>query len=292
MTSKDAEPDRVIARAALERVLARATELQADTADAPEAISEARLLDIGREVGIPAEHLQLALAEERARSPFASAESGVLFEGMGVVQVSAQRAVAGTPAELLADIDAWMKREEGLDTNRRSTNRLSWSPLNGPLSAIYNALGRRGRRLDLVRADEVSATVTPVDATRAVVRLDANLAQLRRTQRNLMLGLGIGLNLGAFVVLAAPIVLLLSGGAIPVVGVLAVLQAAAGYGIWRLLRNSYRRTLQRVHEKLEQLLDNLEHGAMVARPTLIGQLRDAMLEATTPLRGLRPPREL
>lgn len=280
----------VIARAALERVLARATELQASDPDAPEAISEARLIEIGREVGIPAEHLRLALAEERSRSPYAEPEHGPLLDGLGAVSVSARRSVAGTPAELLANIDAWMKREEAMDTNRRLPNRLSWSPRNGPLSFIYNALGRNGRSLELVRTDEVSATVTSIDAARAVVRLDADLTKLRRSQRNAMIGLGIGLNAAAFAVLSAPILILFPDNALPVIGALGALQAAGGYGVWRLLKGQYRKSIAKIHQKLEQLLDHVEHGAMVTRPTLIGQLRDAMLEAATPLRGILPPK--
>lgn len=297
MTPNNPDSGPVIPRAALERVLARATELQTSTTDAPEGISEERLVEIGREVGIPAEHLRLALAEERSRSPYAELEKGPLLDGLGVVQVSAQRSVPGTPAELLANIDTWMKREEGLDSNRRSPNRLSWSPRNGPLSFIYNAMGRNGRSMELVRTDEVSATVTTIDAARAVVRLDANLSKLRRQQRNMMLGLGVGLNAAVFATISVP-ALILGGAAdamstvLPGVGLLAGLQVLAGYGVWRAIRGQYRKTLDRVHQKLEQLLDNAEHGGMVARPTLIGQLRDAMLEATTPLRGILPPKDV
>lgn len=287
-----ADPGPAIARAALERVLARATELQQTNSEVPEAISEARLIEIGREVGIPAEHLRVALAEERTRSPYAERESGPLLDALGIVQVSAQRSVSGTPADLLARIDGWMKREEGLDTHRRSTHRLSWAPKNGPLSFIYNALGRNGRSLELVRTDEVSATVTSIDATRAVVRLDADLSKLRRTQRNLMLGLGVGLNAAVFATLSVPLVLLVPENGLPVVGALGALQAVAGFGIWRALRGQYRKAVARVHQKLEQLLDHVEHGEMNSRPTLIGQLRDAMLEAATPLRGILPPKDV
>ena len=297
MTPNDPGSEPTIARAALERVLARATELQAANAESPEGISEARLVEIGREVGIPAEHLRLALAEERSRSPYADTEQGPLLDGLGVVQISAQRSIPGTPSELLARIDAWMKREEGLDSNRRLPNRLSWSPRNGPLSFIYNALGRNGRTMELVRTDEVSATVTAIDAARTVVRFDADLTRLRRSQRNVMLGVGIGANALIFATLATPLLIL--GGAsgnmatvLPGVGILAGLQALAGYGFWRMLKGQYRKTLARMHQKLEQLLDNAEHGGMVARPSLIGQLRDAMIDAATPLKGILPPRDL
>ena len=297
MTPNDSPSDPVISRAALERVLARATELQASAPELPDGISEERLVEIGREVGIPAEHLRLALAEERSRLPELEVENGPVLNGLGAVIVSAQRSVSGTPSDLLANIDAWMKREEGLDPNRRSASRLSWSPRNGALSVIYNAVGRSGRKLELIRADEVSATVTAVDAARSVVRFDADLTRLRRTQRNMMVGLGIGLNAVVFGVIAVPLLILASTTAATglfaaLLAAIGVAQVGAGYGIWRALKGQYKRAVGRMRVKLEQLLDDLEHGGMVARPSLIGQLRDAMLDAGAPLRGLMPPRDV
>ena len=301
MPPNDPKTEPVISRAALERVLARATELQAASADVPESLSESQLVDIGREVGIPAEHVRVALAEERTRSPLAELERGPVLDALGASTVSAQRSVAGTPAEVMANIDTWMKREEGLDTNRRTQLRLTWSPRNGPLSFIYNAAGRNGHRRELVRADEVSATVTAIDAVRVVVRFDAELTRLRKTQRNLMVGLGIGLNSVVFVTVAVPLLILALATSAPgataseilggVIAFIGAIQVAAGYGLWRLLKSQYRKTMLRVQQKLERLLDDIEQGGMVARPSLIGQLRDAMLEATQPLRGILPPRD-
>ena len=57
----------VLDRTGLERVLARATELQAAVGDRPESLSEQQLLELGSEVGIAPEHLRQALAEERDR---------------------------------------------------------------------------------------------------------------------------------------------------------------------------------------------------------------------------------
>jgi len=52
-------------RSALERVLARAAELQAAELDPGEYISEERLLEIAKEVGLAPHHMRQALAEER-----------------------------------------------------------------------------------------------------------------------------------------------------------------------------------------------------------------------------------
>ena len=53
-----------VTRGALERVLARAAELQSASGDAPEsdAMTEAQLIELGKEVGLSPEHLRQALA--------------------------------------------------------------------------------------------------------------------------------------------------------------------------------------------------------------------------------------
>ena len=50
-------------RAALERVLARATELQALSSEPPEGLNDTQLLELGQEFGISSEHLRQAWSE-------------------------------------------------------------------------------------------------------------------------------------------------------------------------------------------------------------------------------------
>ena len=84
-----------IPRDALERVLARATELQGVSGEPSEAISESRLMEVAREVGIDAQHLRQALAEERARIAFDAPDSGPILDALGTALVDAQRVVPG-----------------------------------------------------------------------------------------------------------------------------------------------------------------------------------------------------
>src|SRR6478609_6812860 len=57
-----------IDRAAVDRVLARAAQLQAEgTTDTQEQLTEAQLLDLAKEVGLDPVNLRQALAEERTR---------------------------------------------------------------------------------------------------------------------------------------------------------------------------------------------------------------------------------
>jgi hypothetical protein len=60
-------PTSKLDRSAMERVLARAAELQAGSGEPEEALSEEQILELGKEVGLSPQHLRQALAEERTR---------------------------------------------------------------------------------------------------------------------------------------------------------------------------------------------------------------------------------
>ncbi len=284
MADEPAIPRDAIPRDALERVLARATELQGISGEPTEAISESRLMDVAREVGIDAQHLRQALAEERARIAFDAPQGGLLLNALGTALLDAQRVVPGAAAEVQTRIDAWLPRMEGLTVRRKQAQRTSWEPRRDPIGNALRALGAGGRRFDLVRIDQLIATVTPVDDTRSVVRFDVEMSGARRAQRNLMLGLGVGLNALVFLTVAIPVLFLVSGspnaaGLAGGLGALAAVQMVAGYGVWRAVRSAYQRTLARVRLRTEQLLDDLEQGGMEAPPSMLGQVTKAILGA-------------
>jgi len=274
-TAGSAEP--ALPRVALERVLARATELQGDGGELPDAVSESRLMEIAREVGIDPLHLRQALAEERARLPMQEPEHGAVLDALGTATVSVQRVVPGTPAEVLAKLEAWMPRMESLALRRRVSDRVSWEPSRDTLGNFLRSFGMGGRRQDLVRLDQVVASVTAIDATRSVVRFDAEAFAARRTQRSSFLLISLALvvmGLGASV----PIVLLAGGGiATADIGGVAAFASGLGYFSWRTIRRGYRQMIDRTHLRLEQLLDKLETGGMQPPPSLARQVTAALL---------------
>jgi hypothetical protein len=274
-------PETSVPRAALERVLARATELQGTGADAAENISESRLLEIAREVGIDTNHVRQALAEERARGSFNELEGGFLLDAIGPSHVDGQRAVPGTANDVQARLESWMPRMESMAVRRKAPQRVSWEPRQTALASALRVM-TSGNRAELVRADQVIATVTPVDEARSVVRFDVELSGLRRSQRNLAIGLGVVANAAAFATVSVPVLFIASGspneGALMGgLAALGALQAGAGYAIWRGLKNSYRRTVARVQLRVEQMLDELEGGGMRETPSLLQQVRGALL---------------
>src|SRR5688572_29989631 len=109
------EPSKLpVSRAGLERVLARAAELQSAAGETPEStdsLTEQQVVELGREVGLSPAAIRQALAEERAHIvPAGEAGSGIAFQLFGANRVASQRVVRGSPARILDTLDRWMQR--------------------------------------------------------------------------------------------------------------------------------------------------------------------------------------
>jgi hypothetical protein len=261
-----ARPPNALDRAAVERVLTRAAELQAASGEASEPegqLSEAQLLDLGREVGLSAEHLRQALAEERTRVPEPAAEHGILSGILGPAQLWAQRTVPGRAADILAALDGWMQREECLQVKRQFPERVTWEARRDLVGTARRALSF-GRDYVLARAVEVSATAVPVDERRALVRLEADLRPARA--RSAAGGAGI-LGVGA----AGAGALAIMGFAAPVLVLPVIAGAIGGYASSRTV---HRRTVARAQLALEQVLDRLERGDLTRQPNLLRTIAD------------------
>ena len=252
-------PQQPLDRAALERVLARAAELQASAADTGEMMTADRLLEVGKEVGISPDFMRQALAEELSRSGLPDDE-GVVSRMFGSGVVSASRTVEGTPESVMTALDAWMSNEECLQVKRHFPDRTVWEREPGFLTGMRRALNVGGRGYHLARAHEVSAAVVAVDEHRTFVRLDADVSNIR----NQFVASG-GVMAGVNVVGAGVLLVL---GVIPVVALApALLGTGLGYGIAR----GHRGTTERVRVALEQVLDRLERGD-APRQSLLSKL--------------------
>ncbi|MFN2567269.1 MAG: hypothetical protein ABR499_19915 [Gemmatimonadaceae bacterium] len=260
-------------RAALERVLARAAELQGESGEPAEALSEQQILELGTEVGLSAHHLRQALAEERTRVGAPATGSGVLSRLVGPAVVSSTRTVRGSAQGVLAQLDDWMQREECLRVKRHFPDRIVWEARQGLFDTLRRGLNVGGRGYVLSRAHEVSATVVPVDGERALVRLDADLGSHRSAVA------GQGATLIGFGAVSSGVAVVL-GVLVPVAVVPAVAAGVIGY---YQARSRHSRMLARAQLALEQVLDRLERGEL-PRPSLLGAIAAA---ATTLPRGRR-----
>ena len=244
-------------RGALERVLKRAAELQAADADPSDAtLTEEQLVDVGREVGLAPQHLRQALAEERSRS-LVPEEDSTLAHLFGPAIAYASRTVRATPESVLAALDFWLTREHSLQVKRRFPDRMLWEPRSGFFSEFQRAFNVGGHGYHLAKAHEVAATVVRVDDGRVLVRLEANLTNVR-VQR---VASG-GAVVGGGAVGAATLVAL--GFFVPVAAIPAAAAVVAGYFVAR----SHVPVVARAQVSLEQLLDRLERGEL-PRPSLL-----------------------
>jgi hypothetical protein len=257
-------------RQALERVLARAAELQGAGAipESSDLISEGQLRDIGNEVGLSAEMINQALAEERTRVNVPE-ERGLVAQIAGASFATATRTVPGTQRDVLATIDTWMQRDECLQVQRRFLDRITWEPQRGLFGKIRRTVNVSGRGYYLMDAGQVSATVLPVDGSRVVVRLDADI----HASRSKRVGMGgvlatMGAAAGGVVGLAlvvAHLPLIIAAGA-------AVLPFAGGSIAAYKVARTHRTVLSSVQLALEQVLDRLEHGEFDRSGGLLGAI--------------------
>ena len=235
-------------RAALERIIQRAAELQG-AGDPGEGITPDKLVALGQEVGIPPRFLHQALAEERSRLP-EQMQIGVLDRIAGPGFVATQRVIAGQPHLLESHLLRWMEQNELLCVQRQQPGRITWEPLTGFQATLRRsaaAFGSDRRPFMLGKAGSVIAVLAPVENDYSHVALAADVRPLR----------------GAYVTSAAALATAGAGVATLLLALSAMAAVALvplpvglglGYGALRRFRPVPSRTLL----GLERALDHLE----------------------------------
>ncbi|MDQ3136681.1 MAG: hypothetical protein M3Q93_03730 [Gemmatimonadota bacterium] len=261
-----------IDRAALERIIQRAAELQTGDHDVADELTPEQVVALGGEVGIPGRYLQQALLEERARLVTVQ-PAGAWERIAGPGRAVAQRAVPGTVAAVETVLVRWMEDKELFCVQRRQPGRITWEPLGGLAAALRRstaALSRGSAAIMLARADTVSATILPLEAGWCHVTLTAET----RRARTEFIGGGAAL---AGVGMASAGIMVALGALLPVALLPVPVALGLGYGVAR----QYRSALARIQLGLARALDQLEVPAAQAdrvlprRPAgLLGMLAD------------------
>ena len=243
-------------RAAVERVLARAAQLQNQTPsaeDPPDVLSDEQVIAAGAEVGLNVALIRQAIAEERTRIGVPT-ERGIRAQVAGAGWASASRTVAGTPASVLATLNATLTRDESLAIKRRYAERWTWEPRRD-FWAMFRRWG--GWRFDLQYATEIAATVIAVDDQRVTVRLDADVSQTRNERLEQGAGVAVGgVVSGGVVAGLGTIAHFAIVAIVPIAAVPVAVGLVGGYALAR----RHRQTVERTQLALEQVLDRLEHG--------------------------------
>jgi hypothetical protein len=267
-----------IDRAAIERVIQRATELQTGERDLSDAMSPDEVIALGREVGIPERYLRQALLEERSR-PTLPLPTGWVDRVVGPGTVTAQRVIRGEVEGVEQRLLRWMDDHELLTLQRQQPGRITWEPLRGVQAAIRRSTGalQRNRPFMLSRSGLVSAAVTALEPGFCHVALAAQLTQARGGLVGGALAMGVGAVVtGAVLAVMTPFVLVALA---PAPLFLA--------GSWAVLRQ-YRPVAERTQLGLERALDNLERGeakpghSLPASQGLVGALFEEVRKALKP----------
>ncbi|MBA3316474.1 MAG: hypothetical protein H0T50_00080 [Gemmatimonadales bacterium] len=245
-----------IDRAALERIIHRAAELQTAEREIGEGLTADQVLALGREVGIPGRYLQQALLEERGRIVEAG-PGGFLSRTVGPAAIAAQRVVRGECETIEATLVRWLEKHELFSVQRHQPGRITWEPTGGFQAAYRRAVGAVGgskRPIMLAKADTVSCTVLELEPGYCNVTLSATARKAR--------GESVG---GGAALASAGVVgtgVLATVGAIFYV-VLIPLPLALGLGYVALRR--YGPVVARIQLGLERALDQLEQGTRADR---------------------------
>lgn len=279
-----------IDRAALERIIQRAAELQAGDVDTGDGLSEQEVLKLGSEVGIPGRFLRQALYEETTRGGVERAH-GLVARWIGPRLVGASRVVPGERAGLERAIEQWMTDSEALAVKRRLPDRTLWEAQKGLLAQMKRGFGVGGKSYHLSRTVEVSSSVTPLEAGYCHVALSADVSNSRG-----------GVLAGAATVGASGVVLsalLLAAVPIAIPAVLLV-PGAVGLAIAASIPRVHRRHAERTQLALEQILDGLERGEIRPQPAMPGprasafvriadEIKRSLGEVATASRQVPPP---
>lgn len=259
-----------IDRAALERIMQRAAELQAGEADVGEGLTPDEVTALGREVGIPARYLQQAMLEQ-ATEVVAPAEAGLAGSTVGPSEVRAQRVVIGDPEDAARALIEWFDRNELLAVLRQQPGRVTFEPIGGMQAALRRggaAFGSSVPKFMLAKATVVSATFTRLEAGYCHVALAADLKKTRSAYVGGAVALGTVGVVGAAVLAALSPFLLLA--AAPLLG--------GGALSWVTLKQ-FRPVAERTALGLERALDYLERGGVKPGhqlPPKSGGLLDAL----------------
>jgi hypothetical protein len=266
-------PPAPIDRAALERIIQRAAELQTAEREIGEGLTPDEVLALGREVGIPGRYLQQALLEERARIVQAG-PGGFLSRTVGPAAIAAQRVVRGEREAIEATLVRWMEKHELFSVQRHQPGRITWEPTGGFQAAYRRAVGAVGgtrHPIMLSRADTVSCTVLELEPEYCNVALTATAGKARTESVSGSAALASAGVVGTGVLAAV-------GAVLPVV--LIPLPLALGLGYIALRR--YGPVVARIQLGLERALDQLEHGSRADRllpatpPRLMDLLADEL----------------
>jgi hypothetical protein len=255
----------------LEKVIHRAAELQFLRDEVPDVIDEGEVVRIAEEVGLEGRHVRQALAELRADALLLSEprDSGIAARLWGAGAVQASRVVPGSPHEVLASLEHYLREHESLICIRDQPGRQVWRPAEDLMSKLQRSFDFIGRGYELAKARRMEVRVEQLEEGRSLVTLTADLKNQRAGHVAgwliPLVAVGTGAALGMHFAEGIPLLL---GGPAAVGGTGLIGSFAAN--------RTFRRRRERVEVAIQGLLDRLERGlsSSSGAPSLREKLTD------------------
>ena len=264
---------------ALQRILQRAAELQANERDVTGSLDGNEVLALGRDVGIPERYLRQAMLEV-GQVREAPEPEGWIDEMMGLASVQAERVVRGDPRAVEAALVRYLETEEVFGTIRQTDGHVMLEPVGGWQAAVRRATG--SKKFMLQKAERISATIVPLEPGLCQVVLRASLRDLRR-------GYIGGAAALVSVAIAGTVVL----GALNAFWPVLLMPLLGAFGFSWAIGKSYRTEAERTQLGLECALDHVERGSVRTSHQLPGRktgLLDTVISEIETLVANRTPR--
>lgn len=270
---------------ALQRILQRAAELQADERDVSGSLDGNEVLALGRDVGIPERYLRQAMLEV-GQVREAPEPEGWLDEMIGVASVQAERVVRGDPRAIEASLVRYLETEEVLGVLRQTEGQLMLEPVRGWQAAVRRATG--SKKFMLQKAERISATIVPLEPGLCQVVLRASLRDVRR-----------GYIGGAAALVSTGVAVTLVLAALNAFWPILLLPLPGAMGFSWAIGKFYRPLVERTQLGLECALDHVERGSARAShqlpgkktgllDTVISEIETLVANRTTPRPGNTP----
>lgn len=243
-----ARPDaRSLTTQQLEAVIRRAVELEARSERRPEeGVSEAEAVRIGQELGLDPASVRRAVAEVRTRPP---EERGVLAAAMGPATVRASRVIPRPAAKTAERLERYLHDTEVMVTQRRFPDRTRYVRDSSLIAGVTRFARDLSRGRKPIGLKELDAATAPLDDGSCLLEVSVDLSGARAGHGGGAIAVGGSLASGLAITIWAT----------PVADPLMLLGIPVLAGAWGAMRAIYAGQRRSTAEKLETLLDRVEH---------------------------------
>lgn len=181
--------DRLSAEAA-EDVIRRAIQLTDEEQEEYQygTMDAATLEKVAAELGIPARHVQRALAEQRAGLHQPADVDTRLDRLFGIVDLDEAAIIEGSRHDVEEAVAAWMHNHEGMRVRRHSDEATVWMKDDRPLAAIRMGLGVTHGSKSLRTAGDVEHLVRSIGENEQLLSITASKHRLRTAAKLWLIG--------------------------------------------------------------------------------------------------------